>query len=122
DAPKDLVAGPGERFAGPSSSRYVASYLRRRRWLWFFACEEVSGHGDGGGSGGVGGPGGEGHADISPSDWNKCRRMMINALARSRRADGFVLVELRDDDALMVKGVRIMLGVQTGGANEGGGR
>ncbi|CAB1116053.1 unnamed protein product [Ectocarpus sp. CCAP 1310/34] len=122
DAPKGLVAGPGERFAGLSNSRYVASYLRRRRWLWFFACDEVSGHGDGGGSGGVGGPGGEDHAGVSPSDWNKRRRMMINALARSRRADGFVLVELRDDDALMVKGVRIMLGVQTGGTNEGGGR
>ncbi|CAN0120747.1 unnamed protein product, partial [Scytosiphon promiscuus] len=54
-------------------------------------------------------------------EWIACRRKIIIALARSRRADGFVLVQCRDDEALMVKGIRIMLGVLPGGDADGGG-
>lgn len=119
-ASKELVAAPEDRFAGLSSARYVASYLRRRRWLWSFACPDAPNFGGaclGGGMGAVAGD--DGGCDAA--EWTTCRRKIINSLARSRRADGFVLVECKDNEALMVKGIRIMLGVLPGGSGGAGG-
>lgn len=109
-APNGFVAGPEERFAGFSTSRYVASYLRRRRWLWSFACQDAPNFGGGGVVGD--------HGGCDSFEWTKCRRKIINSLARSRRADGFVLVECRENETLMVKGIRVMLGVLPGGGDD----
>lgn len=117
-ASKDLVAAPGDRFAGPSDRRHVASYLRRQRWLWSFACPDAPTFG-GTNPGGAAVTGSDGGCDAA--EWNLCRRKIINSLARSRRADGFVLVDCQDNEALMVKGVRIMLGVLPGGGGGVGG-
>lgn len=105
----DFVAAPEDRFAGFSNGRYVASYLRRQRWLWSFACPDAPTFG-GACAGGVVVMGSDGGCD--PVEWTRCRRRIINSLARSRRADGFVLVDCQDNEALMVRGIRIMLGVE----------
>lgn len=114
-ASKDLVAAPEDQFAGLSKGRHVASYLRRQRWLWSFACPDAPSFG-GAFADGVAVAGSDGGCDSA--EWTTCRKKIINSLARSRRADGFVLVDCQDNEALMVKGVRIMLGVLPG---EGGG-
>ena len=118
-AVNDFVAAPEDRFAGLSNhGRYVASYLRRQRWLWFFACPDAPNFGGActvGGGAAVGGSDG----GCDSADWTTCRKKIINSLARSRRADGFVLVDCQDNEALMVKGIRIMLG---GGDDEAGAR
>lgn len=101
-------SGSGEGSSALPNVKHVTSYLRRRRWLWSFPgagsgrnVEERGGIGEGGGSGGW----------CSPESWDKYLQRMINSLSRSRRADGFVLVERLEKEAFMVKGVRIMLGV-----------
>lgn len=98
----------GEGSSALPNVKHVTSYLRRRRWLWSFPSagsgrdiEERGGIGESGGSGGW----------CSPESWDKYLQRMINSLSRSRRADGFVLVERLKKEAFMVKGVRIMLGV-----------
>lgn len=119
-ASSDLVAAPQDRFAGVPNSRYVASYLRRQRWLWSFACPDApnfGGAGAGAGAGGAALAGGDGGCDSA--EWTTCRRKIINSLARSRRADGFVLVECQDNEALMVKGIRITLEVPPGADERG---
>lgn len=112
-ASNDFVAAPEDRFAGLSNNgRYVTSYLRRQRWLWFFACPDAPNFG-GACTGGGSVTSSDGGCDSA--EWTTCRKKIINSLARSRRADGFVLVDCRDNEALMVKGIRIMLG---GGGDE----
>lgn len=111
--PKGRLAVTSECFSGMIDSKHVASYLRRRRWLWHFdgSAAAAAAGGDSGSGSGTGG------AYV----WTKYLRRMILALTRSRRADGFVLVERRDNEALMVKGIRIMLGVIPDEENESGG-
>lgn len=125
-------AGLGDRFSDASLVKHVASYLRRRRWLWSFDGGSGDGGGDhskynsgtsegsfNGGSGRYGNraevvPSGDGGGDgggVAPETWNPAVEGIVNALARSRRADGFVIVELRKNEALMVKGIRVMIGV-----------
>lgn len=111
----------GEGSSALPNVKHVTSYLRRRRWLWSFPgarsgrdIEERGGIGEGGASGGW----------CSPESWDKYLQRMINSLSRSRRADGFVLVERLKKEAFMVKGVRIMLGVvpEEDGGNTGSDR
>ena len=116
---EELASGHAERFAGASRVKYVGSYLRRRRWYWSFGgsgsatfppppCDSggaaaATAAAAGGGEGGGGG--------VDSLAWSTYVQKMIHSLTRSRRADGFVLVERRENEALMVKGVRITLGV-----------
>lgn len=130
DDPEGRPAGLGDRFAGRSLVKHVASYLRRRRWLWSFLGDRsdvrstasaaasggtVGGWTDGSGSGGLRDSVGVG---VTREKWKPAVQDMMNALAGSRRADGFVMVELRSNEALMVKGIRIMLGVIPDEADE----
>lgn len=133
-------AGLGDRFSDASPVKHVASYLRRRRWLWSFDGSSGDGGGDrskcnsgtsdgsfDGGNGSSasgntgrygtraevvsGSDGGGDGGGVAPETWNAAVERIVNALARSRRADGFVIVELRKNEVLMVKGIRAMIGV-----------
>lgn len=110
DDPEGRPAGLGDRFSDRSIVKHVASYLRRRRWLWSFADPDSFGSG-GASSGSVSGARGGFGVHRGLLAWSSAAEQMVNALARSRRADGFVIMELRKNEALMVKGIRIMLGV-----------
>lgn len=113
DDPEARPAGLGDRFSGRSVVRHVASYLRHRRWLWSFTdtgtFRDMKVAGDRSSDRGGGGIAGA-SPRFAPS-WPQVAQQIVNTLARARRADGFVMVELRKTEALMMKGIRIKLGV-----------
>ena len=112
DDSEEFASGRGERSAGTSRVKYVSSYLRRRRWLWSFGGSGSASFTSACDSGGAatsaaGAISGGSDAPL----WSTYVQKMMHSLTRSRRADGFVLVHRGENEALMVKGVRITLGV-----------
>lgn len=115
----DGSLGRGDHLTGMADVRHVALYLRRRRWLWRFSDVVASSGANATRADKSGGSGGNDGGRGGFPTWSQDVRKVILALARSRRADGFVLVERRENEALMVKGIRIMLGVIPGEADGG---
>lgn len=125
DDPEGRPIGLGDRYTERSAVAHVASYLRRRRWLWRLenitqkddpftaALSDAHARSVDAKESGSAGDNGKGTMSLLKRAMPN-PQLVMQALTNSRKADGFVAVERGRHEALMVKGINVMPGAMVG--------